>query len=90
LVEGIAKGRLWLDELVSGRVLDTAAIALRERCSERSVRMTLSLAFLSPELVKAAVEGSLPRGAGITGAVELPLDWRSQRAAIPLGRPMRG
>jgi len=28
--------------------------------------MTISLAFLAPELVKAAVEGRLPRGIGVT------------------------
>jgi site-specific DNA recombinase len=27
--------------------------------------MTLSLAFLAPEIVKAAVEGRLPRGFGL-------------------------
>jgi len=28
--------------------------------------MTISLAFLAPDLVKAAVEGRLPRGIGVT------------------------
>ena len=41
LVEGIAKARRWLDELTTGSVTDTAQIARREGCSERSVRMTL-------------------------------------------------
>jgi site-specific DNA recombinase len=35
LVEGIAKGRLWLEELVSGRVSSTKEIAAREGCSDR-------------------------------------------------------
>jgi predicted nucleic acid-binding Zn-ribbon protein len=42
LVEGIARGRYWLTQLTSGEVRDTKEIAKRERCSERSVRMTLS------------------------------------------------
>jgi site-specific DNA recombinase len=31
----------------------------------RQVNLTLSLAFLAPQLVKAAVEGRLPRGINI-------------------------
>ncbi len=38
------------------------ALAVREDKSERSIRMTLSLAFISPVLAKAAMEGRLPRG----------------------------
>ncbi len=78
LIEGIAKGRLWLNELVSGISASTQNIATRERCSERSVRMTLSLAFLSPALVKSAIEGTLPYGVGITQFIEPPLDWNDQ------------
>jgi site-specific DNA recombinase len=76
LVEGIAKARFWLEDLVSGRVASTAEIAGRERCSERSVRMTLALAFLSPSITKAAVDGSLPQGIGITQLTNAPADWR--------------
>jgi site-specific DNA recombinase len=35
------------------------SIAARGQKTERSIRMTLSLAFLSPALVKAAIEGRL-------------------------------
>ena len=38
LVEGIAKARLWLDELVAGRVMSTGEIAKREGWSERFLR----------------------------------------------------
>jgi hypothetical protein len=41
-----------------------ALIAAREGKSERSIRMTLSLAFIAPPLVVAAIEGRLPRGFG--------------------------
>ncbi len=57
-------------------------IATREGLSERSVRMTLSLAFLSPDLVKAAVEGRLMRGTGVTSFAELPSDWAEQRRML--------
>jgi hypothetical protein len=40
-------------------------IAAREACSKRNVNMTISLAFPTPNLVKAAVEGWLPHGIGV-------------------------
>jgi site-specific DNA recombinase len=82
LIEGIAKGRLWLTELVSVASASTQKIAIRERCSERSVRMTLSLAFLSPTLVKSAIKGTLPYGVGITQLIDPPLDWNDQLARL--------
>jgi site-specific DNA recombinase len=76
LVEGIAKARLWLDELVSGKVRSTGEIARREACSERSIRMTIGLAFLSPRIVNAAIDGSLSYGLGITQLSSAPVIWR--------------
>ncbi|HVX79282.1 MAG TPA: recombinase family protein, partial [Bradyrhizobium sp.] len=61
----IARGRRWLDEIVTGSVIDAEQLAKRERCTGRQVNLTLSLAFLAPRLVKAAVEGRLPRGINI-------------------------
>jgi hypothetical protein len=37
-----------------------AELCAREKCSVRQANMTISLAFLAPNLVKAAVEGRLP------------------------------
>jgi site-specific DNA recombinase len=39
LVRAIARGRRWLDEIVSGSVTDAEQIALRERCSVRHVHL---------------------------------------------------
>jgi hypothetical protein len=65
LVTAITCGRRWLDEIVSGIVTDAEQIAAREKCSVRQVNMTISLAFLSPTLVIAAIDGTLPRGVGV-------------------------
>jgi len=65
LVSAVARGRGWLDEILDGSVIDAEQLAKRERCSVRQVNLTLSLAFLAPKLVKAAVEGRLPRGINI-------------------------
>jgi len=59
LVRAIARGRRWLDDVVSGRVTTVTQLCTREKCSVRQVNMTISLAFLAPNLVKAAVEGRL-------------------------------
>jgi site-specific DNA recombinase len=75
LVEGIALAKTWLEELLSGRARDTEEIAMREKRSERSVRMLLNLAFLPPAIVRAAVEGTLPRSCGITKLTEVGFDW---------------
>jgi DNA invertase Pin-like site-specific DNA recombinase len=84
LVGAIARGRRWLDELIADRTTDAHGIAKREHCSLRHVNMTLSLAFLSPTLVKAAVEGRLPRGIGVEQLRELPLEWDRQFEALAL------
>jgi hypothetical protein len=51
-------------------VTDVQQIAARQKCSARQVNLTISLAFLAPDLVTAAVEGRLPRGIG--GATPRP------------------
>jgi len=78
LVSAIARGRRWLDELISGAVTDIQQLAKRERCTVRQVNLTLSLAFLAPQLVKAAVEGCLPRGINIERLRDPHAEWNRQ------------
>jgi site-specific DNA recombinase len=84
LVSAIARGRRWLDEIVSGSVTDVQQIATRQKCSARQVNMTLSLAFLAPDLVRAAVEGRLPRGIGVERLRDAPAEWSQQFEALGL------
>jgi site-specific DNA recombinase len=49
------------------------------------VRLTLSLAFLAPELIRAAIEGTLPRGAGLSRMTEMPAEWALQWAGVAAG-----
>jgi site-specific DNA recombinase len=84
LVSAIARGRRWLDDVVSGRVTTIAQLCTREKCSVRQVNMTISLAFLAPKLVKAAVEGRLPRGIGIERLRDQPTEWSRQFEALGL------
>jgi site-specific DNA recombinase len=84
LVSAIARGRRWLDDVVSGRVTTVAELCAREKFSVRQVNMTISLAFLAPNLVKAAVEGRLPRGIGVERLRDPPTEWSRQFEALGL------
>ncbi|MCJ2124342.1 recombinase family protein [Methylobacterium sp. J-077] len=81
---GIAAGRTWMRDLVAGRSAGIETIALAEQRSERSVRMTLSLALLSPRIVRAIVEARLPRGIGLRHLCELPPAWDVQERILGL------
>jgi site-specific DNA recombinase len=76
-----------LDELVLDRGQTIASIAARERKSERSIRMTLSLAFVAPPIIAAAVEGRLPRGFGAKRLLDLPMVWSHQWTTLGLKAP---
>ena len=82
VVQAVAMGRAWLQQLVSGEVKDTEAIAVREDRSKRSVHMMISLAFVAPDIIEALISGRLPRGIGITRLADLPLDWAMQRHVL--------
>ena len=77
----------WLDELLADPHLSVEAIAAREGRTERSIRMTLSLAFLAPGIVRAAIEGRLPRGFGVTRLTDPPMLWSEQWVALGLATP---
>ena len=84
LIAAIARGRRWLAEIVAGTVTTVEQIAARDKCSLRQVNMTISLAFLAPKLVQAAVEGRLPCGIGVTRLRDAPAEWSRQYAMLGL------
>jgi site-specific DNA recombinase len=84
LIASIARGRRWLDELIGDPTASTESIAKRECCSVRKVNMTISLAFLAPDLVGAAIEGRLPHGMGVARLIDLPAEWPRQYDTLGL------
>ena len=84
IVKAIARGRRWMDELAQNQETTAETIAHREGCSPRKVTMTISLAFLSPALVRAALEGRLSRGIGVTRLCDMPVEWSHQHQALGL------
>src|ERR1700688_2911360 len=89
LIEALRDAHRWLDELLSDPRLTLESLASREGRTVRSIRMILSLAFLAPEIVKAAVKGRLPRGFGLKRLVDLPMAWPDQWRALGLQVPTR-
>jgi DNA invertase Pin-like site-specific DNA recombinase len=77
LIKSMARGRAWLDEIVFNTTT-VEDIAARHKCSVRHVNMTISMAFIAPGLVKAAVEGRLPRGIGVAALRDAPAEWSLQ------------
>jgi DNA invertase Pin-like site-specific DNA recombinase len=84
LIAAIARGRRWLVELTTDPTATIKSIASEAGCSPRKVNMTISLAFLAPDLVKAAIEGRLPHGMGLTRLCELPAEWSRQYRVLGL------
>jgi hypothetical protein len=83
LLKSIARGRAWLDAIVS--CTETVEeIAARHKCGVRHVHMTISMAFIAPGLVKAAIEGRLARGIGVANLREAPAEWSLQYQRLGL------
>ena len=72
LVAAIARGRRWLNELTNTPSMSIVSIANAAGCSLRNANMTISLAFLAPDLVNATIEGRLLYGMKLTRLCELP------------------
>jgi site-specific DNA recombinase len=84
LIKAIARGRAWFEELVSGRARSLQDLAKRDGISRRYIRRLVDLAFLSPELVEAILQGRQPIALTATRLVELdlPRDWAEQHKLL--------
>jgi site-specific DNA recombinase len=82
LLNAIAKARRWIDDLRQGRRASFAEIAQQEGQVERHIRLPAPLAFVSPRIVSAIVEGTAPGNLTVTGlARALPYSWVEQAQA---------
>ena len=84
LIKAIARGRMWFEELATGRVRSLQELAERDGITRRYMRRLVGLAFLSPELVEAILQGRQPVELTATRLTELdlPLDWTEQRRLL--------
>jgi len=84
LVKAIARGRSWFEELGTGRARSLQELAKRDGISRRYIRRLVGLAFLSPRLVEAILQGQQPVELTATRLTELdlPLDWAEQHRLL--------
>ena len=83
LLTAIAKARQWVDDLAQGRTATFAQIARREGKVERHVRLLAPLAFLSPRIVAAIIDGTAPANLTATSlARALPYSWAEQERRL--------
>jgi len=84
LIKAIARGRAWFEELATGRVRSLQQLADRDGITRRYIRRLVNLAFLSPELVEAILQGrqSIQLTATRLTEFDLPLDWSEQHRLL--------
>jgi hypothetical protein len=84
LIKALARGRAWFEELAIGRARSFQELARRDGITRRYIRRLVGLAFLSPELVEAIVQGRQPVELTATRLAELdlPLDWTEQHKLL--------
>jgi site-specific DNA recombinase len=79
LLAAIGRARGWIQDLSLGRIATLAEIADREGLGERHVHLLAPLAFASPAIVAAIVDGTAAADLTITGlATALPHSWAAQ------------
>src|SRR6266540_1867387 len=85
LLTAISKARGWIDDIWLGRIASFAEIAKREAQGERHIRLLAPLAFVSPRIIAAIVDGTAPADLTVTGlAKALPYSWAEQEQSLGL------
>jgi site-specific DNA recombinase len=91
LLIAIAKARQWIDDLAHGRAANFALIARWEGKVERHIRLLAPLAFVSPRIVSALLDGTAPADLTLTKlARALPYCWAEQERRVGTSAPFHG
>src|SRR5262245_7144726 len=91
LLIAIAKAHQWIDDLAHGRAASFAVIARREGKVERHIRLLAPLAFVSPRIVSALLDGTAPADLTLTKlARALPYCWAEQERRVGTSAPFHG
>ncbi len=83
LIQKIARGRVWYEELTTGRMPSIVAIAEREGLDDSQVARILYGALLAPNIIERILSGTQP--VSLTADVlnvSPPIDWSEQRRRI--------
>lgn len=78
LIKALAHAHRWLDALHAGQTL--SQIARKQHCTQPFIRTRLQLAFLSPPIQQAIMDGTQPATLTLEKIVRtgVPLDWAEQ------------
>jgi len=82
LIRTIARAKIWVDELISGKEKSVATIAAHAGVSEIYISKLLPAAFIAPGIVNAIIEGKHPVDITsdiLTKQTKLPLAWHEQK-----------
>ena len=81
LLKAISRAHSWMRDILSGKVTSFAEFAAAENLAERYVRRLAILAYLSPKIVQAIVDGIAPSGLTVSRLTDgLPHAWAEQEA----------
>jgi site-specific DNA recombinase len=82
LIRAMAKAHIWARQLISGEIASISDIARRNDTSRSRASSILTLAFLTPDIVEAILEGRQPPEVNLerlTSTGGIPNSWDEQR-----------
>lgn len=85
LIQQLAKGHDWLEQLTSGKVRSLGEIGTREGVQNSYVTHVIYRAFLAPDIVRAILAGTQPAYLHLEmlrKLLPLPVDWAEQRTVL--------
>ena len=86
LLQAIARSRSWMDAVLTKKTASFDEIAAAERLAERHIRRLVPLAFLSPKIIQAIADGTVPTGLTVSNLTQaLPHAWTAQEHMLGLG-----
>jgi len=88
LLRAVGRAHRWRRQIETGQLPSIGGIARNEHIAPRYIRDLMPLAFLSPKIVKAIVEGRQPTELSIISLarrIDIPFLWTAQQQALGLG-----
>lgn len=83
LIQSIVRAHSWLRSLRDGAYESVEALAETNGVHPKAVRQNLRLAFLSPRVTSAILDGSQPTGLSLARIrKQLPLPWTDHRPLL--------
>jgi len=83
LIQSIVRAHAWIRRLHEGTYVSVEALAEANRVHPKVVRQALRLAFLSPDVTSAIIDGRQPSGLSVAQIPKLlPLQWTEHQRLL--------